>query len=67
MTIEERKNAILEKIMEIKASGGEEQRKGLDEAYKKGVDRGGRKGKEKASCMLRDGRTRLPCRPKRRK
>ena len=38
MTIEERKNAILAKITEIKASGGGEQRKELDEAYKKGVD-----------------------------
>lgn len=38
MTIEERKNVILEKIAEIKASGGEEQLKELDEAYKKGVD-----------------------------
>lgn len=38
MTIEERKNAILAKIMEIKNSGGEEQLKELDEAYKKGVD-----------------------------
>lgn len=38
MTIEERKNAILEKIRGIKASGGEEQLKELDEAYKKGVD-----------------------------
>ena len=38
MTIEERKNAILEKIREIKASGGEEQLKELDDAYKKGVD-----------------------------
>lgn len=38
MTIEERKNAILEKIMEIKASGGEEQLKELDEAYMNGVD-----------------------------
>ena len=38
MTIEERKNAIIEKIMEIKAGGGEEQLKELDEAYKKGVD-----------------------------
>lgn len=38
MTIEERKNVILEKIMEIKNSGGEEQLKELDEAYKKGVD-----------------------------
>ena len=37
MTIEERKNAILAKITEIKASG-EEQLKELDEAYKKGVD-----------------------------
>lgn len=35
MTIEERKNAILAKI---KASGGEEQLKELDEAYKEGVD-----------------------------
>lgn len=38
MTIEERKNKILAKIEEIKASGGEEQLKELDEAYKKGVD-----------------------------
>lgn len=38
MTIEERKNAIIAKIMEIKTSGGEEQLKELDEAYKKGVD-----------------------------
>ena len=38
MTIEERKNAILAKITEIKASSGEEQLKELDEAYKKGVD-----------------------------
>ena len=38
MTIEERKNAILSKIAEMKASGGEEQLKELDEAYKKGVD-----------------------------
>ena len=38
MTIEERKNAILAKITEIKASGGGEQLKELDEAYKKGVD-----------------------------
>lgn len=38
MTIEERKKAILAKIEEIKASGGEEQLKELDEAYKKGVD-----------------------------
>lgn len=38
MTIEERKNAILVKIMEIKSSGGEKQLKELDEAYKKGVD-----------------------------
>lgn len=38
MTIEERKNAILAKIAEIKASGSEEQLKELDEAYKKGVD-----------------------------
>lgn len=38
MTIEERKNAILAKIAEIKASGGEDQLKELDAAYKKGVD-----------------------------
>ena len=38
MTIEERKNAILAKITEIKASGGDERLKELDEAYKKGVD-----------------------------
>ena len=38
MTIEERKNAILEKIREIRGSGGGEQLKELDEAYKKGVD-----------------------------
>ena len=38
MTIEERKNAILAKITETKASGGEEKLKELDEAYKKGVD-----------------------------
>lgn len=38
MTIEERKNAVLAKIAEIKASGGEERLKELDEAYKKGVD-----------------------------
>jgi len=38
MTIEERKQRILAKIAEIKASGGEEQLKELDEAYKKGVD-----------------------------
>lgn len=38
MSIEERKNAILAKIAEIKASGGEEQLKELDKAYKKGVD-----------------------------
>lgn len=38
MTIEQRKNVILAKIAEIKASGGEEQLKELDEAYKKGVD-----------------------------
>lgn len=37
-TIEERKEAILAKIAEIKASGGEEQLKELDEAYRKGVD-----------------------------
>ena len=41
MAIEERKNAILAKIAEIKAaqsSGGEEQLKELDEAYQKGVN-----------------------------
>ena len=38
MTIEERKQRILTKIAEMKASGGEEQLKELDEAYKKGVD-----------------------------
>ena len=38
MTIEGRKNAILAKIMEIKSSGGEEQLKELDEAYKTGFD-----------------------------
>ncbi|CCX89822.1 unknown [Firmicutes bacterium CAG:110] len=38
MTIEQRKNAVLEKIAELKSSGGEEQLKELDEAYKKGVD-----------------------------
>ena len=38
MTIEERKNAILTKIAEIKASGGEDQLKELDAAYKEGVD-----------------------------
>lgn len=38
MTIEERKQRILDKITEMKASGGEEQLKELDEAYKKGVD-----------------------------
>lgn len=41
MTIEERKNAILAKIAEIKAtppSGEEEQLKELDEAYQKGVN-----------------------------
>ena len=38
MTIEERKNAILAKIAEMNASGGEDQLKELDEAYKKGVD-----------------------------
>ena len=41
MTIEERKNAILAKIAEIKAAqpsgGGEEQLEELDEAYKEGV------------------------------
>lgn len=37
-TIEERKQRILAKIAEMKASGGEEQLKELDEAYKKGVD-----------------------------
>ena len=64
MTIEERKNAILEKIREIKASSGEERLKELDEAYKKGVDSLGHKRKEKASCMPRGGRTRSPCRKK---
>lgn len=42
MTIEERKNAILAKIAEIKAaqpSGGDEkQLEELDEAYKEGVN-----------------------------
>ena len=38
MTIEERKQRNLAKIAEMKASGGEEQLKELDEAYKKGVD-----------------------------
>ncbi len=38
MTIEERKNAILAKIAEIKSSGDGERLKELDEAYKKGVD-----------------------------
>lgn len=38
MSIEERKNAILARIAEMKTSGGEEQLKELDEAYKKGVD-----------------------------
>ena len=38
MTIEERKQRILDKITEMKTSGGEEQLKELDEAYKKGVD-----------------------------
>ena len=38
MTIEERKQRILDKITEMKASGGEERLKELDEAYKKGVD-----------------------------
>ena len=38
MTIEERKQRIFEKITEIKASGGGEQLKELDEAYQKGVD-----------------------------
>ena len=38
MTIEERKQRILDKITEMKARGGEEQLKELDEAYKKGVD-----------------------------
>lgn len=39
MTIEERKEAILARIEEIKAgSGGAEQLKELDEAYRKGVD-----------------------------
>lgn len=38
MTIEERKQRILEKITEIKAGGSEEQLKELDEAYKEGVN-----------------------------
>lgn len=38
MTIEERKNAILAKIEEIKASGDGERLKELDDAYKKGVE-----------------------------
>ena len=38
MTIEERKNAILAKIAEIKASSGAEQLKELDAAYREGVD-----------------------------
>lgn len=38
MTIEERKQRILEKIAEIKASSEGEQLKELDEAYQKGVD-----------------------------
>ena len=41
MTIEERKQAILEKIAEIKASqsgGSEEKLTELDAAYKEGVD-----------------------------
>ena len=38
MTIEERKNAILAKIAEIKANGGEDQLKELDAAYREGVD-----------------------------
>ena len=41
MTIEERKEAILAKIAEIKAakpSGGEEQLEELDEAYREGVN-----------------------------
>lgn len=38
MTVEERKQRILDKITEMKSSGGEEQLKELDEAYKKGVD-----------------------------
>lgn len=38
MTIEERKNAILAKIEEMKASGGEDALAELDKAYKEGVD-----------------------------
>lgn len=38
MTIEERKQRILAKIAEIKASNEQEQLKELDEAYQKGVD-----------------------------
>ena len=38
MTIEERKNAILAKIAEIKASSGEEQLQELDAAYREGVN-----------------------------
>lgn len=38
MTIEERKNAILAKIAEIKAGGGTEQLEELDAAYREGVD-----------------------------
>ena len=64
MTIDERKNAILAKITEIKASGGEEQLKELDEAYKKGDESVRLKRIEKVSCMLRGGRMRLPCRRK---
>ena len=38
MTIEERKDAILAKIAEIKASGDTEKLEELDEAYQKGVN-----------------------------
>ena len=38
MTIEERQEASLSKIAEIKAAGGEEQLKELDTAYQKGVN-----------------------------
>lgn len=38
MTIEERKQRILAKITEIKASSDEKKLKELDEAYQKGVD-----------------------------
>lgn len=38
MTIEERKNRILDEIAKIKESGEEEKLKELDEAYQKGVN-----------------------------